>query len=210
MATFDLPAALQPQVMSFALEQAGLQFRSPFNGRLQAVNFVAERWKASLTTVPVGEADSAAMDVLANQLAGGLNRVRLGHPTRLTPRGTLRGAPVLRALAVRGDAVLQLAECRTATGEPGGTLRAGDLLGDGDGKGEGTHLWQVAADCEADGGGLLDVPLVNRVRRLLPAGTAIQWNRPKVAFVAPSMINWVVYRPGHSEGLPLDLEERWD
>ena len=205
MATYDLPPPLYPQLASFGLEKSGLQFRSPFNGTVQALDFNAERWKVSLTTVPVSTEAAGALEGLANLMAGGMNRLRLGHPTRRVPVGSLRGAPVLAAAAVRGDRLLTLANL-TASDNGMATLRAGDLIGDD----AGTHLWQVASDCQAAPDGTLQVPLINRVRQTLQAGTGIVWNRPRVSFIAPALIHWVVHQPGYAEGLPLDLEERWD
>ena len=201
MATYDLPAAMRPQLASFGLQKAGVQFRSPFNGSLQAASFVAERWQVSATGVPQSLRDAGAVEAFLNLMAGGVNYVRMGHPARPVPYGTLRGSPILNGGATRGASSLTLANCT-----PGATLLTGDMIG----VATGTQLFQVAADCTANGGGLMTVPLVNRVRATCEAGTAVTWDRPTALFVCESMRNDVTFQQMHMAGAVIDFIEAWN
>lgn len=110
MSTTDWPSAITPAAVQWQLQKAGTQFVSPFNGTTQAVDYVAERWQASISLPPARSAGAVA--ALLNNLAGGVNRVNLWHHgSGGQPAGTLRGAPTLGAGAARGDATLTLAGC---------------------------------------------------------------------------------------------------
>jgi len=112
MSTFDWPDALVPQSCSMPLRKAGLQFQSPFNGAVQAVDFVAERWVLSANLAQMSSRNPRGVGALLNQLAGGVNRVRAWpFHTKGVPRGTLRGTPTLGTAAARGDTTLTLAGC---------------------------------------------------------------------------------------------------
>jgi len=113
MSTTDWPSAITPAAVQWQLQKAGTQFVSPFNGTTQAVDYVAERWQASISLPPTRSAGAVA--ALLNNLAGGVNRVNLWHHgSGGQPAGTLRGAPTLGAGAARGDATLTLAGCTNA------------------------------------------------------------------------------------------------
>jgi hypothetical protein len=108
MADFDLPQELYPQVASFGLQKAGLQWQSPHNGTLQAIDFVAERWMLDLQLPPRVKAKAGLAEAFFNRLAGGVNRLRMHHPTRLAPAGTMRGSPTLKTTVNRGASSLVL------------------------------------------------------------------------------------------------------
>lgn len=115
MSTFDWPEALVPQTCHMPLTKAGLQFQSPFNGTVQAVDFIAERWTLSASLAQMASRNPRGVGAFMNQLSGGVNRVRAWpFHTKGVPRGTLRGTPTLGTAAARGDLVLTLAGC-TAT-----------------------------------------------------------------------------------------------
>lgn len=113
MATYDLPTALIPQVSSFGLQKAGVQFRSPFNGTLQSLDLAAERWACSLTSPAKSHANAGAAEAFLNVIAGGVNKVRIYHPARPVPYGTLRGSPTIGTAAAIGDSTLSLVGCAT-------------------------------------------------------------------------------------------------
>lgn len=110
MATIDWPPALHPQTFSAGLRKSGLQFRSPLNGSMQAVSFVAERWVFSLALRPrrLSNSDVGLTEALLNRLSGGIERVRCHHFARPQPRGTMRGTPTLATAASRGNASLSV------------------------------------------------------------------------------------------------------
>lgn len=194
MATINLPAVLKPVGASWGLLKAGAQFKSPFNGTVQSQDYVAERWVFSATLAPMIDYAGGDMEVFGNFMAGGVNRVRAGHPTRKIPRGTLRGSPTLQTATARGNTSI------TITATSGQTLETGDYIG------LGTHLLQVASPCVASGG-IMTVPLVNRIRGTVASGTAVVWNQPTTLFMCRSMLNNSVFMPGIVDGMPLDFEE---
>lgn len=200
--TFDAPDwLLNFAQFDWGIQKAGTQFRSPFNGSLQAGDFLAERWVISVTLPPRARADAGAVEAFINVMVGGVNRVRLPHmasgtkPARRVPRGTLRGTPTLRADIARGDTVLPL---QAVAGE---TIKAGDMLGCN------SQLYQVFSDATADGTGALDVVTVNRVRGAAALGAAVVWDAPTSLFVMPTM----AARHSHTAAIlrsgQFDLEE---
>jgi hypothetical protein len=201
MAVYDFPEALKASVASFCLSKAGVQFRSPFNGTLQAVGFAAERWTCSLTTPGIATAESGDTEAFLNLLAGGVNFIRIYHPGRPYPVGTLKGSPIMQTAAARGATQIVLGNCT-----PGATLKAGDMLG----VAVGTQLFQVAFDCTANLAGTMTVPLVNRVRAGISSGAAVTWQRPYALFACPAMRNDTVHRPGYLDSAAIDLVEVWD
>ena len=107
MATIDWPEALIPQTAQLALRKAGTQFASPFNGTLQALDFIGERWTLSCTLAQTSARRPRGVGAFCNLLAGGVERVRVWpFHTGGVPRGTLRGAPVLSGTVSRGAAAL--------------------------------------------------------------------------------------------------------
>jgi hypothetical protein len=197
MGTQTWPTSLIPQTFSASLKKAGLQWRSPFNGTTQAVDFVAERWVFSLTLPPKRRSDSGKVEALLMQLAGGIERVRCWHFARPQPLGTLRGTPTMTSQAVRGDTSLAV------TTTVGATLKAGDLIG------AGGQVFMVASDCTADGAAHITVPVINRVRATISAAAAVTWDAPTVDMILPAMQPAVAYRPAILDGVAFDLEEIW-
>jgi hypothetical protein len=192
MATFDLPSSLKPATMEWGSIKAGVQHRSPFNGSVESVEFAGERWRVSLS-FNLGTPDrAAAAEAFFARVAGGFDRVRLGHFLRPAPVGTLRGAPVLAASAARGALSLSI----TTTG----TLAAGDVFK------VGGQLFQCLADCSPVSG-TLTVPLVQRVRAALGSGAAVQWDRPTALFILPAMGFASGYGPGQVAPIAVDFEE---
>lgn len=196
MATYDFPAILKPTAASWGLRKSGAFWQSQFNGNSQGSEYIAERWVFSATLAPMIDYQAGSMESFGNVMAGGFHRVRAGHPTRKVPVGTLRGSPTLQTATTRGDSSI------TLSATSGQTLEAGDLIGVAD------HLLMVSAACVSSGG-VMTVPLVNRVRKTIAAGTDVVWNKPTTLFVCLSMLNNTTHMPGYAEGLPLDFEERW-
>jgi hypothetical protein len=128
------------------------------------------------------------------RLAGGVDRVLVPYWMRQVPRGTMRGTPTLAIPAARGDLSL------TLTVAAGSTLLAGDMLG------LGGQLFQVFQSCTATGA-LLVVPLVNRVRATIAAGSAVTWQTPTVTCLIPSSFSQRAYEPAVASVMPVDLEE---
>jgi hypothetical protein len=203
MPTIDWPEALIPQSAQLTLRKAGAQFASPFNGTLQALDFIAERWTLSASLAQMASRNPRGVDAFCNLLAGGVERVRVWpFHTGGVPRGSLRGNVTVRVAAARGDTVLRV---QGATSNAGGapTLRAGDFLGCAG------QLFQVAADFALAVGGTGDVPVINRVRGTIAVGAAVTWARPTCEMVMPAMQAGPVRRAGAIESTALDFVEVW-
>jgi hypothetical protein len=134
MSTTDWPARITPAAAQWQLQKAGTQFASPFNGTVQAVDYVAERWAVSLS-LP-NQLNPGAVAALLNNLAGGVNRVNLWHHgSGGQPAGTLRGTPRLAAGAARGYATLSLSNCTS----PANAILGGGFSIDSNGDGRGDY-----------------------------------------------------------------------
>lgn len=203
MSTIDWPAELMGAQVQFFLRKAGMQFVAPFNGQVQAIDFVADRWIASITLPPRRRIVSGVAEALADWLAGGVNRVRLwnfsaGHNSAPgVPRGTLRGSPTLTSSSAQGADVLAI------TGTPGATLLAGDMLQ------VGSQLFRVFQPVTFSGGGTAAVQVVNRARTALAAGAPVVWNRPTVEMLMPAFSAPGTHVPRNYLPAVFDLEEAY-
>lgn len=187
------PDSLYPAGLEWRLMKAGVQFRSPFTGSLQAVDFVGEYWLVRIQLKGEGwrRLYSPLLDSLLMYLSGGVNQVDVFHWVRPVPIGTMRGSPTVQTTTARGQTQLLV------TTPTGGTLLAGDFIK------AGTQVFAVLSDCVSVAN-LLTVPLVNRVRGVISSGSAVEWNRPKLTVVMPEMSGGLAYRPGMT--LPTELE----
>jgi hypothetical protein len=192
MATYDWPTAFTPQTVSWGLRKAGVQFRSPFGGTLESVAFPGSWWAVTVSLPPRLLAVGSAGAAFFERLAGGVDRVRVPYWPRLKPRGTLRGTPVLELPVARGDSTLYL--------NGSGSLQAGDMLGIG------SQLFRVAEDC-ADLAGSITVPVANRSRSAIAAGSIVTWDRPTAICCMPAMTSARGFEPGIASSLGVDLEE---
>lgn len=195
MATYDYPTKLLPQSMEFALNKTGVTHRNPLGGPGESRIFPGDFWRVSLV-MPQWNArnpKAALAEAFFGRLAGGEHRVRVGHWLQPIPRGTLRGTPTLQALAPRGAQSIVL---EGATGD----LQAGDLIG------LAGQLLRCFADCTPVGG-VLTVPLVNRLHRQVNAGTAVQWDRPTVLMHMPATTLAAGFSPGRAVPIQVDLDE---
>ena len=187
------PDSLYPAGLEWRLMKAGTQFRSPFTGSLQAIDFVGEYWSVRMQFKGEGARRpfSPLLDSWLGYLAGGVNQTDVYHWARPIPIGTMRGSPTVQTTTARGQSQLLI------TTTTGWTLLAGDLIK------AGTQVFMVRQDCTASAS-LLTVPLVNRIRGVINSGSAVTWDRPKLTVVMPEMSGGVVYRPGMT--LPSEVE----
>jgi hypothetical protein len=192
MATFDWPSVLTPRSVSWGITKAGVQFRSPMAGSIESVEFPGQFWTCSVTLPEFTLSEGGQAEAFFSRLAGGSDRVRVPYWRRLIPRGTLRGTPTLSLAAARGDLTLSIVA--------NGGLLSGDMVG------VAGQLFQCFSDCTPSAG-ILVVPLVNRVRSVLAAGSPVTWFQPTCTMLLPSMSNAAPAEPGRSLGLAIDLEE---
>jgi len=198
MTVIALPVGFRPNQFSMRPAPVQRSHASPFGGSEQVVDLLNDRWTASLSLPPRSSGDAARQEAFLASLRGMANVVNLFHFVRKAPRGTMRGAPIV-VTALQGAASLVIAAPALST------LLAGDMLG------VGGLLLQVQDDCIADGAidGAMrrcTVPIVNRLRRTIEAGTAVVWDKPTAPFrlVSQSSIQYV---PGYAEGVTLDFLE---
>lgn len=131
------------------------------------VSHLADRLQMTLQLRACRPEEGAEREAFVNGLLSTGDWVRMGHPTRREPRGTLRGSPTVAANAAAG------ARSFTLNGTPGQTLLAGDMLGVLD------QLLPVAyAGAVVGGGGTATVPLQLPLRQALTTGQAVAWNAP--------------------------------
>lgn len=194
MSVIALPSGFCPN--SFLLRQQTAQraFASPFGGSEQVIDLLNDRWLVSMSLPNRLHADAARVEAFIASLRGMANTVALYHWVRKQPRGTMRGTPVAWGTSA-GSATLNI------SAHVGGvTLLAGDMIGVGD------LLLQIAEDCVADGGGLLQTKLVNRLRHTVLADTPVIWDRPTAPFrlASPSAVQYI---PGYAPEVSLDFVE---
>jgi hypothetical protein len=193
MTAFALPTWFGADGFSLSLSTVQRAFASPFGGSEQVVDLGNDRWNATLSASPRTNAEAAGLEALIASMRGMTNTIAVYHLLRPQPRGTMRGSPSTNGVAVGAQSILIFTTV-------GATLLMGDMFG------AGGLLFQVAADCTADGSGNLTVPIVNRVRRTLAASTPVVWDKPTVPFrlVSKPVVQFV---PGYAQGVVLDLVE---
>jgi len=191
------PVATMPRVFLPRSFSAGLQtntrsFASPFGGSEQVADMLNDRWSFALELAARNHDEAASVEAFVAAMRGMSNTTNLYHFGRPTPRGTLAGSPTAQAAAQGAGTI-------TLNATTGHTLRAGDLIG------VSGLLLQVAADC-VSAAGAMPVPLVNRLRRAITAGTAVIWDRPTGTFRLASQPR-VVYLGGYAEAVAMDFVE---
>lgn len=167
MSIITLPAAFAPRTCTFKEMVNQRVAASPFGGSEQAIDMLNDRWLVSVETGTLSRMDAVAIEVFIAALRGQTNTVALYHFARPVVAGTIAGAKTLSASAAQGAASVSI----TATG----TLLTGDMIG------VGGLLLMVAQDCTA-AGGIITVPLVNRLRKALSSGAAVTTTQPTANF----------------------------
>lgn len=189
-------AAFKPESIDWALVPNTRTFTSPYTQGVQVVDLLGERWRVNLTLPVSTWASAAAREAFFSRLRGA-HQVQLWHFARPVPRGTLRGTPTVASSVAQGADQIPVTTTANAT------LRAGDMIGIG------SQLFMVASDCQANGSGAMTVPVCNRSRASIAAGSAITWDRPKATFRLSSDVVPIGYRPGITDALSLEFVEHW-
>lgn len=194
MTTLLFPPRLCPASFAIYLKTTQRSHASPFGGSEQVVDLLNDRWMISMSLPNTTKADRAAIvEAFIASFRGMTNTVNLWHMKRPIPRGTMRGSPISWGMP-QGSATQKI------TTTAGATLLAGDMVAV-----EGLLL-QASDDCVADGGGILTMPLVNRLRRAVVGTTAVTWDRPSIPFRLVSTAA-VQYVPGYVPSINLDFAE---
>ena len=189
MTTYTLPAGVVPASMVWGLQRKAVRSTSDFTGSSQTVDLLAWLWSVEIRINNSNRNGVAnELEALFNLLTGGVDKLQLHRLDKPAPRGTLRGTPTLIGSHAQFAATLSV---QTTAGA---TLLAGDFMG------MAGQLLQVAANCTANGSGVLSVPLVNRIRASAAGGTALVWDRPSVLFKAEDTASAFELLPGKRMG----------
>lgn len=163
------PASLVPTSFRLVLQTTQRVNASPFGGSEQAVDLLNDRWMAYITLAQAYPEDARAIEAFVASFRGQVNTVDLWHLASPTPLGTITGSPTISGAHAQGADELNIA---TTTGY---TVKAGDLLG------VNGLLLMMQADATA-AAGVLEVPIVNRLRTALTNGMAVTHTQPKAPF----------------------------
>jgi hypothetical protein len=169
MSTVNWPSAhhFEPRDFSVGLRVPKSGFTGFYTLQSTTLSHLADRLQMTLQLRACRPEQGAEREAFINGLVSSGDWVRMGHPSRQVPRGTLRGTPTVAANAAAG------ARSFTLNGTPGETLLAADMLSVAD------QLLPVAyAGAVVAGGGTATVPLQLPLRVALTAGQAITWNTP--------------------------------
>lgn len=196
MAIITLPSPFDVSRCSFKLNTNQRVHASSLSLSEQAVDMLSERWTVSLDLAVNTHARAAQAEAFVASMRGQTNIVALYHVARPQPRGTIAGAKTLAAAAAQGAASVSI----TATG----TLLAGDMFNVATPTG-GVLLLIAAADCTSVGG-VITVPMGNRLRVALASGAAVTTSQPTALFRLLSAGD-VVYVRGMAEGTTLEFGE---
>lgn len=189
------PAQFKPRNCQLTARTSQRVSADVFGGSEQATDLLSDRWLLSCELPESSVADAGWREGFIASLRGQTNWVALYHFGRQVPRGTARGTMTLNASAAQGASSIVITGVSPATG----TLLMGDLVG------VGGLLLMCAADCVASGG-VITVPLANRLRTGLSSGAAVTWYRPTALFRLLRS-SGVQCMPGMGSAVQLDFGE---
>jgi hypothetical protein len=188
------PSNLIPSRFSAQLEVAQIANTSGFGGSTQVLDLLNERWKITMTLPGRASKNATLHDEFIQSLRGMVNTTQVYHYGRPLSLGTISGSPTIRTQAAIGAAVLDVQTVANVT------LKAGDIIGV-------SGLWlMVEENCQANLSGVMSVPLVNRVRKVLSAGAAVNYSRPLLE-VRKMSVSAVEYLPRQIDEIQLEFVE---
>lgn len=201
MAVVNWPAdrAFMPRRLVFGANTPKSAWAAFYTGQVQSVSHLADRLRCTLTLPPCSRINAGRREAFLMELASTGDWVRLGHPGRPVPQGTLRGSPTVAAAALAGARTLLV---QTTAGA---TLLAGDPLG-----GAAQLLLTGYAGAVANGSGVLTMPLVLPLRTALAGGAALSWNGPTTTWQLETDLQTLSYTPGRWQGeVEIQLREAY-
>lgn len=174
MATRDWPAgrAFGARDVRFGARTPKSAFVGFFDGQVQSISHLADRLRCTIVMPPCNADDGAEREAFFMGLAQSGDWVRIAHPHRAEPRGSLRGTPTVASTAAEGAKTVIVQTL------PGVTLKSGDPLGAVSGQ----LLLTAHGGAVANGSGLLQMPLVLPLRAALSSGSALTWQAPTTTF----------------------------
>jgi hypothetical protein len=199
--TLDLPntRTFTPVRADFGLRPNVRLSTSPFTEGVKTVEIPGARWVATLTFAPQAGEERARVESFFASVRGQANRIRMGHPSRKRPRGTIGGS-----VFVQGDLPRGWLGATLYGLSPGATLLAGDLVGING------QLLMVTSDQVANGSGVMSIGFAPGLREPVSANTAVEWNNPKTTWILTDNEVRVPHAPGVSPSFSVDLMETWE
>ncbi len=186
-----------PRMLDFALVPNTQSFSSPLSGAVQTVELPGARWKMSFMMENLTEADSALLQAFMVKLRGRAGRFTLHNFARAEPRGTQRGAPLVKGASQTGT-TLAIDGCTV-----GATLLAGDFFA------VNGELKMVVADATADGAGEMSLTFEPPLRSSPADNDALTLSQPPATFMlAGDEAKWST-QPGKFSSFPIDCIEAW-
>ena len=203
MSIVTLAANLKTMRIEWGQQRYDLSFAEGDTGAGQSRIMAPPRWLANLVaTDNLNQADAAYWRAMILSLNGRVNQIALYDLGNPAPRGTLRGAPTLNAVANPGDLTLNI------VGTVGQTLLTGDWVGIGSGSTR--QLLSVAADCTIGSATVGIVPIGQPVRYTQAYGSALLWDKPTALFRQTGTTSKWQQQGMVRGGYTLDLLESWE
>ena len=196
MAIVTLPNPFGVSRCSFSLQTNQRVSASSQSLSEQAVDMLSDRWLCSIEAAVSNQAEGAVLEAFIDAFRGQTNIVALYHFARPQPRGTIAGTKTLAAAAAQGAASVAI----TATG----TVLQGDMFSVATPAG-GTLLLRATADATS-AGGIITVPIANRLRTALASGAAVVTSQPTAYFRLLSATP-VSFVRGSAQGSTLEFGE---
>jgi hypothetical protein len=165
-----------------------------FGGSEHISDLQSDTWSSTVEFEFATRTQTGALDSFLTQLSTGTVYVKFGHLARPKNKGTLDSNTETLFTASSG------ADYLTLSAPEGKTLLTGDMLECGE------LLLQVESDSVADSSNLMEVFLVNRLRKDLPAFSTVNLTNPRAKFV-PINPGSLSFSPNFSDRFKVDFEE---
>ena len=169
MANVVWPQSLCPRTFSLQLTADVRPYTSTFGGSELITDMDSDFWTAALEIDSRSGSTAAQLEALVNYLQGGIHTAEFGHFVRTAPTGSIALATTTALAAAKGAGTIRLNAVN------GATVKTGDLFG------VGGLLLMCSQDAVA-ASGVIDVPIVNRLRVAIPVNSAVNFDNPKIKF----------------------------
>ena len=195
-----------PEQMNWGAESRSLSSESILSGSVQTSGTPGKRWKVSMNLPPASykvRASRMEIEGFLDRLNGKEHRVSLWHMGRKGiggygyPVGNINQSGVtVGANAAQFASTLTLAGCGANA-----VLAAGDFFS------VGGHLIMNPATVQANGAGVMVLPVITRLRAAQSAGQPVTLVRPTATFVMDSNSWTSGYAIGANQTMGIDLSE---
>ncbi len=162
MSTLVWPSTLVPNSQQFYPVFVTRQFKSPFTGNSQTMEFPACSWHCQLTFKNLDRDELRALETFLIQLRGASGRFRIGDQANINPRGLAGGVPVVDGSGQTGS-VLKVRECSPNQA----FLKVGDYITVND------ELKRLIADANSNGDGDVSLHFEPNLRKSPADGDSV-------------------------------------